>query len=399
MLRRSFLTMAATGAAATLAPWSLRRAAARDTVRVAASQALSGPFAAVGQLSADGAKLGCEVMSAKLPFNLAFHATDDGGDPGRSVRVVQEEAGQHQTRFFLGTTNSATALAISKTVAQEGGVYINQSGADEVTGSACNKSNFRWPVATYGCIRETVAPLVKANPNLKRWYTITGQYVFGESLLNNTKTVLAELGCEHVGNSYHAIAETEFSGYVSNAMAAQPDVLCILNFGGATIQAVREAVSFGLKQQMTIVVPWANGLDQFQGWGADTFDGVYAGIQYWHDVDTPGNREYRAAYAKVASDAPNFLHASGYAIAQMLGEGMLKAGSSDWQAVIAAMEGHEYEGLTGKETIRAGDHQVIKDFYLVRGKPADKMRDAYDFADIVSQGKTAPDLAATGCKL
>ena len=80
-------------------------------------------------------------------------------------------------------------------------------------------------------------------PKAKRWYTITPQYVFGEGLLSAAKNVFKEKGIEHVGNSYHSLSEKEFSGYLTNAMAAKPDVLLLLNFGSQSSDTLRQAVS------------------------------------------------------------------------------------------------------------------------------------------------------------
>ncbi len=40
------------------------------------------------------------------------------------------------------------------------------------------------------------------------------------------RRLFQEKGIEHVGNSYHSLAEKEFSGYLTNAIATKPDVLC-----------------------------------------------------------------------------------------------------------------------------------------------------------------------------
>ena len=360
---------------------------------------MSGPFASVGTLVHEGNVLGAEFFSRSLPVTMDYATIDDQSDPGKGVRKVVEAIEVDKVRFFSGTTNSASALAVGKEVYKAGGVYVNQAGADSVTGADCNKSTFRWPVATFGCVEQSVRPLIKMNPQAKRWYTITGQYVFGEALLANTKRVLAESGCEHVGNSYHSIAEREFSGYLASALAAKPDVLCILNFGNQTLEVIRAALSFGMSRNAIIIAPWSTGLDQFDALGADNMAGLYFGGLYWHDLKTPGNQQFLRLYAEKNKNKPPYAVASAYAAMQMIAEGIKKANSVDPAAVIKAMEGLEYEGLTGKERIRAGDHQVLRDFYLMKGKPKSAMRDAADYVDVVSSGQSFLPLEQTGCRM
>ena len=45
-----------------------------------------------------------------------------------------------------------------------------------------------------------------------------------------------------------------------------------------------------------------------------------------------------------------------------------KVGGPNVEAVTSRLEGLEYDGPTGRETLRAADHQCIKAFYLGVGK-------------------------------
>ena len=273
------------------------------------------------------------------------------------------------------------------------------AGADESTGKDCNKSNFRWPVASYSAVNATVRPLIEKFPNAKKWYTITGQYVFGDSLLTNCKEIFAEKGLQHVGNSYHSLSDREYSGFIATAMAAQPDVLAICNFGNQTLDVIRQAISFGMKRNTKILAIWSTGLDQYQALGPDNCDGIYFGCNFWHGVDTPGARQVAEVVKAKTGDVPNYLHACGYAVVQVLMEGIKKAGTTDVPAVIKALEGMSYEGPTGLETVRPEDHQVIKDYYLMLGKPKTAMKDKNDFADIVASTKAFLPPDKTGCKM
>jgi branched-chain amino acid transport system substrate-binding protein len=294
---------------------------------------------------------------------------------------------------------SSSALAVAKEVSKAGGVFMTPVGADEVTGKDCNSATFRWSVPTYGAIRETLVPLIKLLPDAKRWYTITPQYVFGEALLEGAKSVLAEHGLEHAGNSYHSLQEQEFSGYLTNAIAAKPDVLVLLNFGSQSSNTLRQAVNFGIKERMKVLLVWSAGLDQFQELGSEVLEGVYLGAQYWHQVDTPMNRELVAATKAAYGINPNYPLAADYISTKVMLQAIAKTGGFDGPAVAKALQGVTYEGPTGTETIRAGDHQVIKDYYLLLGKAAGERKDDDDLATVVSAGKSFPEVAATGCSI
>jgi branched-chain amino acid transport system substrate-binding protein len=356
---------------------------------------MSGAFANYGKYAEMGSMLAVQRAGDVLGAPVRYTTIDSEGNAGKAVRKVQEAIQQENGRLFQGCALSSSALAVGKEVAKAGGVFMTAAGADELTGSDCNKSTFRWSVPTYGAIRETVKPLAEMKPNAKRWYTITPQYVFGEALLENAKQVFQEMGIEHVGNSYHSLQEQEFSGYLTNAMAAQPDVLLLLNFGGQSSSTLRQAVNFGLKNQMTILLAWSAGLDQFQSLGSEIIEGIYMGAQYWHQVDSPMNNELVKAVKDAYGITPNYPMAGAYISTQVMLEGVKAAGEVSAKT-ISAIEGMSYQGPTGSEMVRAGDHQVIKDYYLLKGKAASEMKDPDDLAEVISSGQSFP---AVSCKM
>ncbi|WP_454828822.1 ABC transporter substrate-binding protein [Paraburkholderia xenovorans] len=401
MNRRNMLKLAALSAVpGTLSSLVARSAFAQaGTLQFACPVPMSGPFAANGKYADLGMKLAIEQYGKVLGQPLAYTVLDTEGKPATAVRRVQEIAQQKNARFFAGGILSSEALAMGKEVQKAGGIFITTAGADEITGKDCNDATFRWSVPTYGAIEQTVRPLIQTLPKAKRWYTITPQYVFGDGLLSAAKAIFKEKGIEHVGNSYHSLNEKEFSGYLTNAVAAKPDVLLILNFGSQSSDTLRQAVSFGMKNNCTILMAWASGLEQFESLGADLCEGVYFGAQYWHDIDSPLNRDLVKRTNAAFKANPNYSLAGSYICTKILLDGIGKAGNVDPKKVIAALEGMKYDGLTGPEEVRKGDHQVLKNYYLLKGKAKNKMKNADDYADIVSSGQSFLPLDKTGCKM
>ncbi|KQU88342.1 branched-chain amino acid ABC transporter substrate-binding protein [Variovorax sp. Root318D1] len=400
MQRRHLLQLAALSAApASLLAGRAAFAQSADAIRFGCPVPMSGAFAANGKFADLGMKLAIEQYGSVLKRPLAYTVLDTEGKPATAVRKVQEASQQQGAKFFAGGILSSEALAMGKEAEKAGGIFITTAGADEITGKDCNPATFRWSVPTFGAVEQTVRPLIATMPKAKRWYTITPQYVFGEGLLGAAKNIFQEKGIEHVGNSYHSLNEKEFSGYLTNAMAAKPDVLLLLNFGAQSSAALRQAVSFGMHKNMTILIAWASGLEQFDELGADLCDGVYFGAQYWHTADTPLNKDLVKLTAGKLKIVPNYSLAGSYVCTKILIDGIVKAGTVDQKAVIAALEGMKYEGLTGAEEIRKADHQVIKDYYLLKGKAKSKMKNAADYVDVVSSGKSFLAVDKTGCKL
>jgi branched-chain amino acid transport system substrate-binding protein len=394
--RREFLRATA---AAGLAAHPLFSIAQSNELLLACPTAMSGTFSAIGKYSEMGMQLAVEQQGTVLGRKVGYRMLDTEAKPATAVRRVQEAMEQHKINFFTGALLSAESLAMSKELDKAGGLLITNGGADELTGSDCNRSTFRWALPTYGLIQGSARPLAELMPKAKRWYTITPQYVFGEGLLKNAKDLFKEKGIEHVGNSYHSLTEREFSGHLTNAMAAKADVLFLLNYGAQASDTLRQAVSFGMKQKMTIVVAAASGLEQFESLGADICDGVYFGAVYWHTIDTAYNKRFVNQVREKFKLTPNYSLAAPYINTRMLIEAINKAKSTDPKAVAAALEGLKFESLTGLEEVRKEDHQVLRDFYLIKGKAKGQMRDKDDYADIINSGRFFLSPQEAGCKM
>jgi branched-chain amino acid transport system substrate-binding protein len=400
MKRREFIQMATVaGVGAGIGGLPLRSAQAATPADLFMVSAFSGPFAANGKYGEMGGRLAIKSFGSKIGMPVNYTPIDTQGNVGVATRKVQEALAQKNARLFLGGALSSEALAMSREINRANGLYITYVGADEITGSDCNRATFRWSVPTFGAIQQTVAPIADLFPKAKRWYTITPQYIFGEGLLNNAKAVFAEKNIEHVGNSFHSLQEKEFSGYIANAVAANADVLLILNFSQQSIDTLRQVAAFGIKKKMKVVVAWSAGLDHFSTLGADICEDMYFGVQYWHAHDTPANNAFVKLSREVNKATPTLFTAQDFSITTMMLHAIKNANSTDPAKVGKALETLKWEGLTGTEEVRAFDHQVVKNYYLLRGKAKSKMRNPDDYADIVSMGKSIIAIDKSQCKM
>ncbi|MBR1220538.1 ABC transporter substrate-binding protein [Bradyrhizobium sp. U87765 SZCCT0131] len=396
MITRRTFTSALAGAA--LAPAVLRHAMAAEQVRLCTALSLSGPFAMAGQPAETGARLAVSALAADYGLDAALQVIDDEGNPGRAMPKIIA-ALQQGVRFFSGAVLSNVGLPMSAEIANGGGVYMSAVGADEITGADCRRSTFRWPVSSYGAVHQTIGALIDADPKAKRWYTITPKYVFGEAMLREAQAIFKQKNVEHVGNSFHAMADTEFSGYLASVAAAKPDVLAILNFGPQSTNTLRQAADFGLKQNMKIVLVWGAGAEQYAEIGSDVLEDVYVGAQYDDQIDSAGNRRLVELFEKRLKVRPSYAMVNGFVTTELLMRGIKAAGSAEPARVIKALEGLTYEGPTGEEQIRAFDHQVIKNYYLLRGKAPAKKKGKDDYVEIVSFGKSFVEPARSDCKM
>lgn len=384
----------------TLTAMLVQTATAEDKVFIGALSAFSGPYASLGEDTKRGTQYAVDEAGGKVlgkPIEIMFIDTEV--KPGVAARKVREASQSKGVKFFAGAISSGVGLAVSQAAKEEKAVYLTTVGADSVTGDKCNSFTFRWSIPTYGAVQQTIKPLIKKFPEAKRWYTITPDYVFGHSLLDNAKAVFKEFGVEHVGNDMHPIGHTEFSSFITKAMAAKADFVVFFNFGKDTINALKQANNFGLTKKAKILVAWSSGLRDLEEIGPEFCEGVYFGCQFWHDVDVPLTRNLDKVWMDKYNRFPSYPEASQYMITKLLIMGMEKAGSTDPTAVTKALEGLKYEGLTGEEEIQAFDHQVKKNYYLLQAKAPEDIKGPGDNATVISFGKSVKPEAESDCKM
>ena len=373
--------------------------AAPSSVTLCGIFSQTGAYAVFGRDTDRGIKLALSEAGNKvLGSSIRYIIRDDQTNPGVGVQQVSDAIDHDGAQYFMGVASSAVGLAIEQVCGNKRAMFLTSVGADEVTGSACNMYTFRWAVPTYGAVRSTLYPFTKRFPDAKRWYTITPSYVFGDSLLRNVRDVAKERGLTLVGNAYHPLGASEYSSIVAQAVAAKPDVIAFLNFGGDAIKAIKTAQEFGAKKSTKLLYVWSGGLLDYQALGSAAIEDLYIGCQYWHDAD-PQTRKASEPYQKAYGEPMGYVGASAYIETKLALAAMERAKSTDTFAAAKALQGYSYLGPTGTETVRAFDHQVVKPYFFLHGKAQSAMQNQWDFVDTVAISSYPVPESQNQCRL
>ena len=397
--RRQFIkTTAAAGLAASVSGLVPMTSWGAEPLKIMVGTTFSGAYAETGNFVRKGVKLAVKEYGGQVLGRPIEVIERDVPNPGEGVRKAQEAVEKLGAKYMFVSPSSSTVLAVMEYIAKQKAILMAAAGSDSITGSACNGYTFRWPVPTWGAIREVV-PRIITEYKAKSFYTITPKYVFGEDLLRNTQEVLDAKGLKLVGNSYHPLGEADFSSHLTKAMAAKADCVLFLNFGGDTVNALKQANNFGLPKISRIACAWGSGITQMRALGAETMKDVVWGLQYFYKIDTPGNNKFVKAYRKEYNETPPYIASNPYIAITALLQAIDKAKTDDPTTVAATLEDMKYEGLTGPELYRACDHQTLKPYYTLKCKGPKDMKDEDDFADIIGSSVNLAPCEETGCKL
>lgn len=396
--RRKFLRAAAAIAALPAMAGLSRKPARAANIVIAGTKSVTGEHAVIGQYGELGSDLALRTAGLIAGRALDYWLIDTGGPTAQVLDKVRAAIEQSAVRFFTGAASPETGPLIADQLAQAGCVYACGLGVDELAGAPCHRSVFRWSSSPQAAVAATIDPLVALLPNAERWFVVAPETTLGLALLSATEDRMQALAVEQVGSARIAAGDREFSGLFQRILATRPDMVVLLAAGGQSSALLRHAVNIGAHRKTGLVTVWSGGLHQLQSLGPDAIEGLYFGSQYWHEAATPTN-QFLVAHTRARYGInPNAPLAAEFIGTKLLIDAITASGSSDPDPVIAALEGLNYEGPTGPETISAHDRQCYKAYYLLRGKDRQHMRDPDNLADIINAARPDSTSSMPACR-
>lgn len=362
--------------------WVVCPAKAADTVKVGVISVLSGPLAVIGNGEKWSAEMAVNDFGTVLGKKIELVARDHAYNPGIANEKAKELYEKEKVDVIIACPNSAAALAVAQQALIHKKPFISTSaGTTDLIGKHCNRYVIKWNYNDY--MLATTVGLWGAEHLGKRWYTITSDYAWGHDLLKHFTAALKKKGGVHLGNDMVALRTADYSPYILNAIKAKPDVLVLLNVGKDTVNSTKAAVEFGLKKTCKIVHALLFE-PNIRGAGPQVFaDGYCAASWHWK-VDNPGAREYADKYLKLHGERPHFMAAAVYSATWQYLEAVKRAGTTDPEAVIKALEGHTFRDMFANPGyIRPEDHMQVAKALLLRAKRPEEVKEKDDYFEII----------------
>jgi branched-chain amino acid transport system substrate-binding protein len=130
------------------------------------------------------------------------------------------------------------------------------------------------------------------------------------------------------------------------------------------------------------LAPGGNILPVMKGW--KDFAGVEGAIYYYYGFPKNKMNDWLVSeHQKRYNQPPDFFTAGGFAAASALVEAIKKAGGTDTEKLIGAMEGLSFETPKGPMTFRKEDHQAMQSMYHFRIKKNQKSE--WDLLELVRE--------------
>lgn len=358
-----------------------------------------------------GADLGGpgSIVAAKLA------AEDAGGSiGGRAIEIVGAD---HRNRpdnavnlardwYDNGGVDAITDLAISSIGLAVAGLstqkqkiaLVSGAATSDITGKTCSPFVTHWADDTYALSAGLARGL--AAEGKKKWFFIAVDYSLGESMVRDGSAAIKALGGEVMGSIRFPFNTSDFSSILLTAQASAADTIGIASTGEDTVNAVKQAVEFGLPQSGKTLVGMLTFITDVHAIGLRSASGMMTATQYYWNDDDP-SRAFAKRFAAQHRKVPTKLQAATYAGVLHYLKAVKQVGTKDARTVAAAMRALPVDFFGRPAALRA-DGRVTYDLGLYRVKtPAESHGewDLYTKVDTIPAAQVFRPPGQAGCTI
>lgn len=298
---------------------------------------------------------------------LEVVSRDDNGTPGDAVRAAEELVSRENVTLLTGTFLSHVGLAVADFAKQRQILFVAAEPlTDKIVWESGNKYTYRLRASTYMQTSMLVEDAVKLNK--KRWALVYPNYEYGQSAIASFKMLMAEKqpGVEFVAEQAAPLGKID-AGAVAQAVAdAKPDAIFNVTFGADLQKFVREGEIRGLFKDRAVFSLLGGEPEYLDPLKDEAPVGWYVTGYPWQVIDTPEHKAFLDAYRARFSDYPRLGSVVGYATLHTIAAALKKAGSTDSEKLVAAMDNLEVGTPFGKIMYRSLDHQSTMGAYVGR---------------------------------
>ncbi len=403
--RRKVLQGALAGAAT--AAFGMPRAFAQTpTIKIGVLTDFSGIYTDVlGLPGVECVKQAVDEFTAQnKDLNVEVIYADHQNKADVGAAIVRRWYDSEGVDMMIAGPNSSVALAASFISKEKDKVCLGVAvTASEFTGKECTPNTINWTYDSYMFSKAVTLETIKAGG--KKWYFITTDNAFGNSLAAEATSFIEQAGGSVVGESKYPIGTTDFSSLILSAQASGADVLG-LSLGGTDLpNCLKQAGEFGVTQQMKVAA-FVTFLNDIHAVGLDTMQGLLFTNSFYWDLNDRTRAFTERVVPRMSGNYPGMSHAGGYAVTLHYLKAVAALGAAEAKKSGAATVARMKELPTDDDAFGSGsirvDGRAVLPAYLLQVKAPDESTKPWDYCKLVStaspEDATKP-LDQVGCPL
>lgn len=383
---------------------ALGLAGAQEAIKIGVLTVRSGPAKPIGDDILAGIETATKMHGPVLgrPIELAVEESLFNAQAAvtKATKLVQ----QNNVAGILGTSTVETLALLS--VADRLGVPIvtSNSGSAAITRERCNKWVFRTNAEDLMSV-ESLQQLVMATPKLQqaKWFTIGHDYPWSRLVAGSVKGVK---DLQYVGETFAPLDTTDWAPFIARARSAGATaVIMPVTLGVPLLQFIQQANEFGLTDTSVLVSPI--GLPDWlvERLGKASTNVISAGSwAAWRYEDAwPTTKEFNEAFYAMHGRVAGMQSLQSATATKMLYTAVAKAGSTEPEAIVRALETVEVNTPVGALKFQPNGRQALVSLFLGPYEKLDQPKYGAGYAQRAEPfpaSKSLPKSAAEyGCKL
>jgi len=290
---------------------------------------------------------------------------DDAGKPGTAVTVAEELVRKDKVSLLMGTFFSHVGLAVTDFAKRNKVLFVAAEPlSDAVVWAKGNRYTFRLRPSTY-MQAAMLAEGAAKNP-AKRWATIAPNYAYGKDAVKSFKKVLKAKrpDVEFVAEQWPALFKINAGAEIQALADAKPEAIYNVTFGGDLAKFVREGKLRGFFDNVYVVSLLTGEPEYLDPLKGEAPEGWLVTGYPWYDIKDPVHVKFVEAYQKKFNDYPRTGSIVGYNTMMTVYHMLKKAGSTDTETMVEAMEGLTFDSIVGPISYRKIDHQSTMGAYV-----------------------------------
>lgn len=346
------------------APPPAPKVAAGPPIRIGRVDLYTGPAALVAEAGRNALEMYKDKLNAAggvlgRPVEFLYR---DAANPEEAVRIARDYATVDKVDAIMGAYSSAFVMALSEFAKANKVLLLAHAGkSSKITEELWHRYVFRTDINT--TIEGRVIAQVIADRNLtyKKYYTLANDYEYGHAVIDEFAAQLKKVkpDAQIVSQAWPPFGSKEYAPYVSAIIGAKPDALVTSIWGTDWMNFVKAASDLGLWDKVPVIANMGGIWDFNKALGKAVPQGILMGADIAQWLDIPEARGFVNDYkARYKAEIPGLGAYLEYLTAQFYFEAVKKAGTTDTEKVIDALEGLQIVTPIGSMYIRAVDHQT-----------------------------------------
>ncbi|BEQ14770.1 ABC transporter substrate-binding protein [Desulfoferula mesophila] len=343
--------------------------AEKKPIKIGFIHTMSGPISMYGITSAAGAKIAVEEINAAggvLGRKLELIVRDDKVNPEAGLREAKDLVLKEKVDFLAGTISSGVGMAISGYAKRAKKIYmINIAQSTRITEEKFNKYTFRFTTNGTPYFGKGPAIALAKTYKSKKIISLGYDYEAGKNALKEFKDTYLKMvpDAKIIDELWVPLGSTDFTAHIAKIANSGADAFYLASiYGGGELAFTKQAWSFGLYDKMKAVQPCAGDVET---WGKVKQGDPYpknalatCRYPFWA-IKGEQNAKFVKQLREMTGLWPSYGSMDAYVIVYAIKAAVTKAGTTDTEKVIKAMETLKMDTFVGPVEMRAYDHQAM----------------------------------------